>query len=134
MNILMNSDEFKAWHEAGHATVCLHLGGDLDAIEFLEGDKRGFAVVRGCEVMPDEERHVACGSFAAEYHLLKCGYVAGIDVNDRQAVAAVSAIVSGNTWSDRQAFARRVVSHENDFSQEEDEEFNVSGRRSHLDG
>ena len=73
--------------------------------------------------MPDEERHVACGSFAAEYHLLKCGYVAGIDVNDRQAVAAVSALVFGNAWSDRQAFARRVVTQENDFSQEEDEEF-----------
>jgi hypothetical protein len=123
MNILMNSDEFKAWHEAGHATVCLHLGGDLDAIEFLEGDERGFAVARGCEVMPDEERHVACGGFAAEYHLLKSGYVAGIDVNDRQAVAAVSALVFGNAWSDRQAFARRVVTQDNDFSQEEDEEF-----------
>ena len=35
MKIALNSDEFKAWHEVGHATVCLHLGGDLDSIEFL---------------------------------------------------------------------------------------------------
>ena len=40
MAIHIDSDEFKAWHEVGHATVCLHLGGDLDGIEFLEDDAR----------------------------------------------------------------------------------------------
>lgn len=123
MKILMNSDEFKAWHEAGHATVCLHLGGDVDTIEFLEGEARGFAVARCCDVMSDEERHVACGGFAAEYHLLRSGYVEGIDIDDPQAVDEVSALVFGNAWSDRQAFARRVVTQDNDFSLEEDKEF-----------
>lgn len=52
MAIRIDSDEFKAWHEVGHATVCLHLGGDLDGIEFLEGDGRGSAIARGCDVMP----------------------------------------------------------------------------------
>lgn len=123
MVFLMNSDEVRAWHEVGHATVCLHLGGEVDAIEFLEGDARGFAVARGCEVMPDKERQVACGGFAAEYHLLKSGHVVDVNLNDPQAVAAVSALVFSNAWRDRQAFARRVVTQDNDFSKEENEEF-----------
>ncbi len=123
MKVRINSDEFKAWHEVGHASVCLHFGGDVDAIEFLEGDTRGFAVALGCEVAPDKERHVACGGFAAEYYLLKSGYVEEIDLNDPNAVAEVSSLVFGNAWRDRQAFVRRVVTVDDDFSKQEDEEF-----------
>jgi hypothetical protein len=43
MKILIDSVEYKCWHEVGHATVCLHLGGDVDFIEFLESDTRGHA-------------------------------------------------------------------------------------------
>ena len=71
MTIHIDSDEFKAWHEVGHATVCLHLGGDLEGIEFLKRDARGFAVARGCDVIPGKERSVACGGFAAEFYLLR---------------------------------------------------------------
>ena len=74
MKIRVDSVEYKCWHEVGHATVCLHLGGDLDGIEFLEGDARGFAVAHCCDIMPDMERSVACGGFAAEFYLLKKGY------------------------------------------------------------
>ncbi len=123
MTIRTDSDEFKAWHEVGHATVCLHLGGDLDGIEFLEGDARGFAVARGCDVMPDKERSVACGGFAAEYYLLRAGYVDGVNLNDPSAVAAVSALVFSNAWRDRQDFARRAVTEDSDFTKEEDEDF-----------
>ena len=125
MKIWVDSDEYKCWHEVGHATVCLHLGGDLDGIEFIEGGDatRGFAVTRGCDVMPDKERSVACGGFAAEFYLLKAGYVDGIDLNDRSAVAAVSAVVFGNAWRDRQEFAGRTVTEDNDFTKEENEEF-----------
>lgn len=123
MKVHIDSDEFKAWHEVGHATVCMYLGGDVDAVEFLEEDARGFAVARGCEVAPDKERHVACGGFAVEYYLLKSGYVEDIDLNDPDTVAAVSSLVFGNAWRDRQSFARRVVAPDNDFSQQEDEEF-----------
>lgn len=119
----MNSDEFKAWHEVGHATVCLHLGGELDGIEFLERDARGFAVARGCDVMPDKERSVACGGFAVEYYLLRAGYVDGVNLIDPSAVAAVSALVFGNAWRDRQDCARRTVTEDNDFTKEENEEF-----------
>ncbi|MEA3195661.1 MAG: hypothetical protein QOD26_3994 [Betaproteobacteria bacterium] len=123
MKIRVDSDEFRAWHEVGHATVCLHLGGDLDGIEFLEGDARGSAIARGCDVMPDKERSVACGGFAAEYYLLRAGYVDGVDLNDPRAVAAVSALVFSNAWRDQQAFAGRTVTEDNDFTKEENEEF-----------
>jgi hypothetical protein len=123
MMIRMDSDELKAWHEVGHATVCLHLGGDLDGIEFLEGDARGFAVARGCIVMPDKERSVACGGFAAEFYLLRGGYVDGGDLNDPGVVQKVSALAFSNAWSDRQAFSGRTVTEDNDFTKVEDEEF-----------
>jgi hypothetical protein len=117
MKIIVNSDEFKAWHEVGHATVCLHLGGDLEDIEFLEGDTRGFAVAHCCDVTPEMERHVACGGYAAEFYLLQAGYVDWVDLQE------ISATVLGNAWSDRQAFARRRVTEDNDFTRAEDEEF-----------
>jgi hypothetical protein len=117
MKISVNSDEFRAWHEVGHATVCLHLGGDLDGIEFLEGDTRGFAVAHCCDVMPDMERSVACGGFAAEFCLLRAGYVDWADLQE------ISAIVFSNAWSDRQDFAGRTVTEDNDFTKQEDEEF-----------
>ena len=123
MTIRINSDEFKAWHEVGHATVCLHLGGDLDCIEFLEGDARGSAVTRGCDVMPGKERSVACCGFAAEFYLLRAGYVDGVDLNDPSTVARVSALVFSNAWRDQQDFAGRTVTEDNDFTEKEKEEF-----------
>lgn len=117
MKIIVNSDEFKAWHEVGHATICLHLGGDLDGIEFLEGDPQGFAVAHCSDIMPDMERSVACGGFAAEFYLLRIGYVDWVDLQE------ISAMVFSNAWSDRRDFARRTVTEKNDFTKEEDEEF-----------
>ncbi len=121
--IIMDSDELKAWHEVGHATVCLHLGGDLDRIEFLEGNSQGFAVARGCYVMPDKERSVACGGFAAEFYLLQAGDIDGVDLNDPKDVAEVSARVFSNAWKDHQDFIGRTVTEDNDFTKEEKEEF-----------
>jgi len=117
MMIRIDSDELRAWHEVGHATVCLHLGGDLDGIEFLEGDARGFAVAHCADVMPDMERSVACGGFAAEFYLLQAGYVEWVDLQE------ISAIVFSNAWRDRQDFAGRTVAEDNDFTKEENEEF-----------
>ncbi len=117
MKITINSDEFKAWHEVGHATICLHMGGDLDCIEFLEGDARGFAVARCCDVMPDMERSVACGGYAAEFYLVQTGLVDWVDLQE------ISATVLGNAWRDRQEFAGRTVTEDNDFTKEENEEF-----------
>ena len=123
--IVVDSDEYKCWHEVGHATVCLHLGGDLDGIEFIEGGDatKGFAVTRDCYVTPEMERSVACGGFAAEYYLLRAGRIDGVDLNDPRAVAAVSAKVFSNAWRDQQDFVRRTVTEYNDFTKEENEEF-----------
>jgi hypothetical protein len=74
MKIRVDSVEYKCWHEVGHATVCLHLGGDVECIEFLDGDARGHARTRCCDIPPEIERSVACGGFAAEVYLLKNGY------------------------------------------------------------
>lgn len=121
--IRIDSDEFKAWHEVGHATVCLHLGGDLDRIQFLDGDVQGFAVARGCYVMPDTERSVACGGFAAEFYLLRTGCIEGVDLDDPRDVEAVSARVFSNAWRDHQEFIGRMVTKDNDFTKEEKEKF-----------
>lgn len=121
--IIMDSDEYRAWHEVGHATVCLHLGGDLDGIEFLEGDARGFAVARGCYVMPETEQSVACGGFAAEIFLLQAGRIHGIDVNNPKVLSEVSARVFGNAWQDHQDFIGRKVAEDNYFTKDEYESF-----------
>lgn len=121
--IIMDSDEYKAWHEVGHATVCLYLGGDLDRIEFLEKDAQGFAVARGCYVTPDTERSVACGGFAAEFFLLQAGCIKGVDLNDPSVVSKVSARVFSNAWQDHQDFIGRTVTEDNDFTKEENEAF-----------
>lgn len=71
MKIRVDSDEYKCWHEVGHATVCLHLGGDVDFIEFLDGDTRGHARTRCVITSSELERTVALGGFAAEFYLLK---------------------------------------------------------------
>jgi len=121
--IRFNSDEFKAWHEVGHATVCLHLGGDLDRIEFLDGVAQGFAVARGCYVMPETEKSVACGGFAAEFYLLNAGYVDGVDLNTQNGVEDVSNHVFSNAWRDLQDFIGRSITEDNDFTKEEKEKF-----------
>ncbi len=121
--IRFDSDELKAWHEVGHATVCLHLGGDLDRIEFLESDEQGFAVTRGCYVTLENERSVSCGGFAAEFYLLRAGYVKTGDVNDPTVNAEISERLFSSAWKDHQDFCGRTVTEDNDFTKEEKEAF-----------
>ena len=121
--IRFNSDEFKAWHEVGHATVCLHLGGDLERIEFLNQDTQGFAVSRGCYVITETEKSVACGGFAAEFYLLSNGYVDGVDLKTQKGIQEVSNKVFSNAWRDVQEFIGRSVTEDNDFTKEEQESF-----------
>lgn len=118
MKILVDSDEYKCWHEVGHATVCLDLGGDVDFIEFLDGDARGHARAR-CVVLPEIERSVACGGFAAEFYLLDKGYAEKGRDDDRD----ISRIVFHNATHDREAFWRRKLGKDDTFSKVEDEEF-----------
>jgi hypothetical protein len=117
MKIRVDSVEYKCWHEVGHATICLHLGGDVDGIEFLEGDARGHAVAHCGNVMPEMERSVACGGFAAEFYLLKKGLAekSGDDKRD------INQIVFHNATHDREEFWGRRRGEK--FTATEDTEF-----------
>ena len=118
MTIRVDSFEYRCWHEVGHATACLHFGGDVDFIEFLDGDARGHARTR-CVVTPEMEKSVACGGFAAEYFLLNSGY-AQLGPNDER---DISQVVFHNATGDREDYWDRRIGRDEAFSQEEDEAF-----------
>lgn len=118
MQIIVDSVEYRCWHEVGHATACLHRGGDVELIELLEGDARGHASA-SCIVTVEIERTVACGGFAAEFYLL----------NNRHAVRApgderdLSQIVFHNATHDREDFWGRKPGRGKTFTADEDREF-----------
>jgi len=118
MTIIVDSDEYKCWHEVGHATVCLHLGGDVECIELLDGDARGYARARCCEITPEIERSVACGGFAAEVYLLNNGYAAQAPDDKRD----ISRVAFNNASSDGHAFFGREPGDEV-FTEAETREF-----------
>jgi len=118
VKIRVDSDEYRCWHEVGHATVCLHLGGDVDFIEFLDGDARGHARAR-CVVTPEIERSVACGGFAAEFYLLNNGYAERGHDDERN----ISHIVFHNATSDREDFWGRKLGRDEAFTEAEDKQF-----------
>lgn len=118
MKIRVDSVEYKCWHEVGHATVCLHLGGDVDFIEFLDGDARGYARAR-CVVTSEIERSVACGGFAAEYYLLNKGYAEQGPDDERD----INQIVFHNATGDREDFWERKLGKDEAFTYAEDETF-----------
>jgi hypothetical protein len=116
MKVRVDSDEYKCWHEVGHATVCLHLGGDVECIEFLDD-----AVVHArarCVVLPEMERSVACGGFAAEVYLLK-NALAEQAANDTR---DINRIVFNNASGDGHAFWEREYCVEG-FTEAEAREF-----------
>lgn len=116
MKILVDSVEYKAWHEVGHATVCLHLGGDVEFIEFLND-----AVVHArarCIVMPEHHRSVACGGFAAEFYLMNNGYAEQAPADKRD----ISQILLNNSSQDGHDFFDREYSSEG-FEEAETRQF-----------
>lgn len=117
MQVIVDSDEYKCWHEVGHATVCLHLGGDVEFIEFLDGDARGKARTR-CDDKPGTERSVACGGFAAEFYLLNNGYAVQAPDDKRD----INTVVFNNASMDAHAFFGREYSSEG-FEEAEAREF-----------
>jgi hypothetical protein len=117
MKIRVDSDEYKCWHEVGHATVCLHLGGDVEFIEFLTGDARGYARAR-CIDTPDIEKSVACGGLAAEVYLVKNGY-AELAPDDKR---DLNIALLNNASMDAHSFFGREYSSEG-FTEAETREF-----------
>ena len=118
MTIRVDSVEYRCWHEVGHATVCLHLGGDLECIEFLDGDPRGHARAR-CIVGPEIERIVACGGLAAEFYLLKNKYAEQGSDDKRD----INLIVLGNAMSDCASFWGHKLTNDLAFTEAEGREF-----------
>lgn len=119
MKVCVDSVEYKCWHEVGHATVCLHLGGDIDFIEFLDGDARGDARTR-CVIMPGTERSVACGGFATEFYLLKNGYAeqAPGDKRDIGLIPYDSAVIDCLDF-----WGRKLETYKDGFAEAETKEF-----------
>jgi hypothetical protein len=118
MKIRVDSVEYQCWHEVGHATVCLYLGGDVYFIELLEGDARGHAMA-SCFVTPGNERSVACGGFAAEFYLLKYNHAEQGPDDERP----INQVVFHNATHDREAFWGRTRGSDEAFTVEEDTEF-----------
>ena len=118
MTIRVDSFEYRCWHEVGHATVCLHLGGDVDFIEFLDGHALAHARTSAI-VLPEIEKSVACGGFAAEFYLLKNGY-AQQDPNDERDITEVK--LHNAIW-DRGDFWGLEPGQVGSFSDAQDREF-----------
>lgn len=118
MAIIVDSYEYRCWHEVGHATVCLHFGGDVDFIEMLFDDPRGHGRTR-CDEMPGTERHVACAGFATEFYLLDRGHAAKAVDDHRD----ISRIVFHNAADDRADFWGRPLPPDLMFPEEDDKAF-----------
>lgn len=119
MKIRVDSDEYKCWHEVGHATVCLHLGGDVERIEFLEGDAHRHARASCIVTSEMMERTVACGGFAAEFYLLKNGYAEQGSDDKRN----INDVVFNNAAFDREDFWGRKLGRDEAFTEAEDKKF-----------
>jgi hypothetical protein len=119
MRVRVDSLEYKCWHEVGHATVCLHQGDDVEFIEFLEGDARGHARTRCVFTSLENHRTLACGGFAAEFYLVNSG-LAERGPDDKR---DISRIIFHNATHDQEAFWRRKLGVNEEFSVEEKTEF-----------
>lgn len=119
MKIRVDSDEYKCWHEVGHAIVCLHLGGDVEFIEFLVGNAHGHARTRCVITSEMLEKIVACGGFAAEFYLLNKGHAEKVPDDDRD----INRIPFHNAAHDLEDFWGRELGVEEEFSVAERTEF-----------
>lgn len=97
MFLRLDSLEYQCWHEVGHAVSCLHWGGDVEFIEFLDDNDTGRARTR-CVVPPPFRSYVLCGGFAAEFVLFRGGYLEAIEEKD------FIQIIFKNATIDRQNF------------------------------
>jgi hypothetical protein len=120
MKIIVDSAEYRSWHELGHAVVCLHLGGDVDLVEFLDDDPRGHARTQ-CVVTSEIENSVACGGFAAEFVLLDRGHAEQSPDDTRN----ISQVVFHNATGDREDFWGRRLVGGDCFTPSEDEAFMI---------
>lgn len=117
MPIAINSLEYQCWHELGHATACLHFGGNVEFIELLDDENVGGLARARCSTTPDIRPMVACGGFAAEFYLLRNGHLPKIDERE------ITQIIFRNATKDREMFYGRTLGDTEQFSKNEDEAF-----------
>lgn len=109
--------EYRCWHEVGHATACLCLGGSVELLELMEvDDAQGLARAR-CSTTESIRSSVACGGFAAEFFLLRTGRLGQVDEK------AIAQIIFRNATKDREMYFRKSLLKDEEFTQEEDREF-----------
>jgi hypothetical protein len=117
MTIAVNSLEYQCWHEVGHAIVCLHLGGDVEFIELIDDDSsEGLARARCLTTQPIRQS-VACGGFAAEFYLLRAGYLPPVDEKE------ITQTIFRNAAIDREMFKGGKTSDQSEHTKEDDEAF-----------
>lgn len=115
MHIILNSEEYQAWHEIGHATVCILKGGDVELVEFIE-DSTHFASARAsCYVTDDIRKYIACGGFATECLLLQENLLGYVDSS------VFTKSIFENSSLDKCSFFK--VTKGSQFSREETKEF-----------
>lgn len=117
MTIEINSLEYQCWHEVGHATICLHLGGDVAVIELLNDEHAAGLARARCNTTPDIKPRVACGGFAIEFFLFRAGQLPKIDDHE------ITQIIFRNATKDREMFAERILLGNDEFTKEEDVAF-----------
>lgn len=110
----VNSTTYECWHEIGHAFVCLHLGGDVQCVELLEGHEFGRARAR-CITNADIRKFVACGGFATEFVLWEDGDIG------RQDRREFTQLIFRNSTIDREMY--HSLKSEDPISKDQDEEF-----------
>jgi len=117
VDIEINSLEYQCWHEVGHATVCLHLGGDVKFIELPDDEPSGGLAFAQCFAAADICPSVLCGGFAAEFFLLRKGCLSQVDENE------ITQIMLRHATKDREMFCGRTLSDNEEFTKEDDEAF-----------
>lgn len=114
----INSREYQCWHELGHAVVCLHLGGTVDLVEFLDDQPHAQGEARArCNMNEEIRSDVLCGGFAAELFLLRNHFLPSISERE------ITQIIFINATKDREMYWRREFQPDEQFSREEDEVF-----------
>jgi len=98
--------------------VCLHLGGTVDLVEFLDDQPHAQGVARArCNTHEEIRSHVLCGGFAAELFLLRNQFLPSISEAD------ITQIIFKNATKDREMYWRRELPPDENFTREEDEMF-----------
>ncbi|WP_315138475.1 hypothetical protein [Achromobacter marplatensis] len=114
----INSREYQCWHELGHAVVCIHLGGTVDLVEFLNDQPHAQGMARArCNTNEEIRSHVLCGGFAAELFLLRNQFLPSISEKE------IAQIIFKNATKDREMYWGRELQPDEQFTREEDEIF-----------